>query len=116
MKRRLSPAEAQAVVTEASRIIEQGFDAAMFTHKTVNGVFLTIKSYLGLAKQFTRHRDRQIRDGLLDHAISNNIIEKPGSATLADVVKFLGYLRSPVGQQVQYLEQQKAKLHIKPSN
>ncbi|KAH1067084.1 hypothetical protein J1N35_032071 [Gossypium stocksii] len=116
MTRRLSPAEAQAVITEASaRIIEQGFDAAMFTTETVIGAFLPIKSYLRLAKQFTRHEDRQIRDGLLDHAISNNIIEKPGSATFADVVKFLQYLRSPVGQQVQYLEQQKAKLRRKPS-
>ncbi|PPR84463.1 hypothetical protein GOBAR_AA36256 [Gossypium barbadense] len=115
MTRRLSPAEAQAVITEASaRIIEQGFDAAMFTTETVIGAFLPIKSYLRLAKQFTRHEDRQIRDGLLDHAISNNIIEKPGSATFADVVKFLKYLISPVGQQVQYLEQQKAKLRRKP--
>ncbi|KAG8495168.1 hypothetical protein CXB51_012838 [Gossypium anomalum] len=116
MTRRLSPAEAQAVITEASaRVIEQGFDAAMFTNETVIGAFLPIKSYLRLAKQFTRHEDRQIRDGLLDHAISNNIIQKPGSATFADVVKFLKYLISPVGQQVQYLEQQKAQLRRKPS-
>ncbi|PPD69318.1 hypothetical protein GOBAR_DD33797 [Gossypium barbadense] len=108
MTRRLSPAEAQAVITEASariieqgclspdqaqaqiteasaRIIEHGFNAALFTTDAVYGAGLPISQFLKVAKKFTMF-DRGFRDELLTEAIRSNIMETPSSATFADVV------------------------------